>query len=140
GKGRVLFGIEVLAFRIDEWSAAWNDTFVHPDEHHVLGSDKKFPKLKLRVGVSDDADVGAFYTRNPDANYGWLGFDGKYRILSEEKGAAVSVALRGAYTKTLYVSDMDMHAASADVSVGRTFWKPLRMYVGAGADAVHSSE
>lgn len=140
GRGRVLIGVEGLMFNVDEWSPAWNDTFVHPDEHHVLGADKKFPKLKARVGVTDDIDVGASYAVNPQANYGWLAVDGKYRVMSEDDGAPVSVAMRGAYTKTLYVSDMDMHAVTADVSVGRTFWKPLRTYVGAGADAALARE
>ncbi|HEY0969796.1 MAG TPA: hypothetical protein VGE02_02340, partial [Gemmatimonadales bacterium] len=140
GRGRVLAGVEGLVFQIDEWAPAWNDTFVHPDEHHDLGAGKKFPKLKLRVGVTDDVDVGASYAVNPEANYGWLGVDGKYRVLSEDAGDPVSVAVRGAYTKTLYVSDMDMHALTADVSVGRSFWRPLRAYVGAGADAAIARE
>jgi opacity protein-like surface antigen len=140
GRGRVLIGVEALTFRIDDRSPAWNDTFVHPDSDHPLGSTQQFPKIKLRVGVTDDADVGASYTRNLQANYGWLGLDGKYRVLAEEKGAPVSVALRGAYTKTLYVRDMDMHAVTADVSVGRTFWTPLRTYAGVGADGVLASE
>ncbi len=140
GRGRILMGVEGLQFTVDEWSPAWNDTFVHPDEHHVLGADKKFPKLKLRVGVTDDVDVGAFYAVNPQANYGWFGLDAKYRALSEDAGAPASVAVRGAYTKTLYVGDMDMHALTAGVSVGRAFWKPLRTYLGAGADAALARE
>jgi hypothetical protein len=29
-----------------------------------------------------------------------------------------------------------MHAVSADVSIGRTFWKVLTPYLGVGSDAV----
>lgn len=52
----------------------------------------------------------------------------------------VTVAVRGAYTKTLFVDDMDMHALSADVSVGRTFRYRITPYLGIGADAVLARE
>ncbi len=139
-KGSVSLGIEMMDFNVDEWSDAWNDTFAHPTDHHPLGSNHKFPKLKARVGVTDNIDVGAFYARNPEANYGWLGVDGKYRVLTESESMPVSLAVRGAYTKTLYVSDMDMHAVTADVSVGRTLWHGIRPYVGLGADGVLARE
>jgi hypothetical protein len=140
GKGRVLFGIEYMAFTIDDRADAWNDTFTHPDGQHPLGSTQRFPKLKLRVGVTDDLDVGAFYTKNFEANYGWAGIDGTYRVLTEGERAPVSLAVRGAYTKTLYVSDMDMHALTVDVSVGRRLGSLVRPYVGVGADGVLARE
>lgn len=138
-KGSVSLGIEMMSFSVDEWADAWNDTFAHPNDHHPLNSNHRFPKIKARVGIADNLDIGAFYSRNPEANYGWLGIDGKYRVLTESESMPVSVALRAAYTKTLYVSDMDMHAATADVSVGRT-WMGIRPYVGVGADAVLTRE
>jgi opacity protein-like surface antigen len=140
GRGRVLFAVQSLSFRIDDRADAWNDTFVHPDAEHGLGSQQNFPLLKLRAGVTDDLDVGAFYAANPHANYGWLGVDGKYRLLRAGEGSPVSVAVRGAYTKTLYVRDMDMHALTADVSVGSRPWRGVRPYVGLGADGVLARE
>jgi hypothetical protein len=140
GRGGFSVDLEQIAFSVEEKSAAWNDTFVHPDGYHPLGSDKSFPKLRLRVGVSDDLEVGAFFTKAPKANYGWLGVEAKYGVLRQGEDMPVAVAVRGAYTKTLYVADMDMHALSADVSVGRTFWRILTPYVGAGADAVLARE
>jgi opacity protein-like surface antigen len=140
GKGRVLIGIEMMSFTVDQWADAWNDTFAHINDHHWLGSSQSFPKLKLRAGVTDNLDVGAFYTRNVQSNYGWLGLDGKYRLLTESEDTPVSLAVRGAYTKTLYVGDMDMHALTADVSVDRTLWHVARPYVGLGADGVFVRE
>jgi hypothetical protein len=140
GKGRVLFAIEWMRFTIDDRADAWNDTFTHPNGEHPLGSTQRFPKLKLRVGVTDDLDVGAFYTKNFEANYGWAGIDGTYRVLTESDRAPVSLAVRGAYTKTLYVSDMDMHALTLDVSAGRRLGSLVRPYVGVGADAVLATE
>lgn len=140
GKGRVLIGVEMIRFQVDEWADAWNDTFYHPNEHHPLGATKIFPKLRVRVGVADDVDVGAFYARNPQANYGWVGLDGKYAVLTEADARPLSVAVRGAYTKTLYVRDMDMHALTADVSVSRRLWRAVRPYAGLGADGVFARE
>jgi len=129
-------GVEQIFFSVEDKSDAWNDTFAHPDAYHELGSDQSFPKLSLRVGVTDDLDIGAFYSRNPNANYGWLGFDVKYGILEQREQMPITLAVRGAYTKTLYVADMDMHAVGVDVSIGRTFWHVVTPYLGVGSDAV----
>ena len=140
GKGRMLMAVEMISFPVEQWSDAWNDTFAHPNADHPLGARQSFPKLKLRVGVTDAADVGAFYTRNTQANYGWLGVDGKYRMLAEGAHMPVSLAVRGAYTRTLYVGDMSMHALTADVSVDRRLWHAVTPYVGLGADGVFVRE
>jgi hypothetical protein len=140
GKGRLLVGIEMMSFPVDEWASAWNDTFTHPTDDHPLGSRQSFPKIKVRVGMTDDIDVGAYYTKNLQANYGWLGLDGKYRLLNQSDDMPVSLAVRGAYTKTLYVRDMDMHALTADVSVERRLRYGIRPYVGVGADGIHARE
>lgn len=139
-KKGVSFGIEYMAFSVDEASDAWNDTFTHPDSSHWLGSDRQFPKLKLRVGLGRNTDVGAYYTMNPMSNYGWFGVDAKHALVRQGEDMPVTVAVRGAYTKTLFVDDMDMHALSADVSVGRTFRYRITPYLGAGADAVLARE
>ena len=134
------FGVEYMAFSVDEASDAWNDTFTHPDSTHWLGSDKRFPKLKLRVGVGGNTDVGAYYTMNPMSNYGWIGVDAKHALVRQRHDMPVTVAVRGAYTMTLFVDDMDMHALSADVSVGRTFRYRITPYLGVGTDAMLARE
>jgi hypothetical protein len=140
GRGRVLIGVEWMSFTVDDNADAWNDTFYHPDDHHPLGERQSFPKVKLRAGVTDRMDLGAFYTLNPQANYGWIGVDAKYGILAENDDRELGLAVRGAYTGTLYVSDMDMHAITADVSVSRRLGHDLRPYVGLGADGVFVRE
>jgi hypothetical protein len=140
GRGRIAVGIEMMSFRIDEWSDAWHDTFVHPNDHHPLGSDKQFPKIKVRVGATDNLDIGAFYSSNPRANYGWAGVDARYRLVNATAKRPLSFAVRGAYTRTLYVDDMSMHAFTADLSADRRFWREVRSYVGVGADAVIARE
>lgn len=138
--GDVVLGAEYMSFTVEEHAAAWNDTFTHPTAHHPLGAEKSFPKLHLRVGLTDRLEVGASYSANPDANYGWAGIDVKYALLDQRAGEPVSLALRGAYTKTLYVSDMNMHSVTADVSVGRTFWGRVTPYAGVGVDGVLALE
>ena len=140
GQWHFAVDLQEIDFKVEEHSAAWNDIFVHPNGSHPLGSDKQFPMLRLRAGVSDDLDVGVFYTANSEANYGWLGVEAKYGWLRQSEDMPVSVSVRGAYTKTLYVSDMDMHALTADVSVGRTFWNALTPYAALGVDAVLARE
>lgn len=139
GRGRLAISFEMMDFSVDQNASAWNDTFAHPNDHHPLGEKHNFPMFEVRAGLTDKLDLGAFYTRNPEANYGWLGLDAKYAMLNEAAGSPVSMAVRAAYTKTLYVTDMDMHAATADVSVGRKFGL-LRPYVGLGADGVYARE
>jgi opacity protein-like surface antigen len=136
GKGGVEVAIEQMTFTLEDRTARWNDTFYHPAADHELGSEQTFPKVRMRVGVANAVDVGAYYTRNPKANYGWLGLDLKYGMLRQSETMPVSVALRGAYTRTLYVDDMDMNTFSADAAVGRTFWNRLTPYAGVGSDLV----
>ena len=138
--GQVSIGLEMSHFAVDETSPAWNDTFAHPNDHHPLGDEHDFPKIKLGVGVSDNFELGGFYSRNPNANYGWAGIDGKYRLATESEASPLSVAVRGAYTKTLFVKDMDMHAVTTDISVGRRFSRVLTPFVGLGADGVYARE
>jgi hypothetical protein len=140
GRWGFALDVEQIYFSVEDRSAAWNDTFVHPAADHWLGSSQSFPKLRLRAGLTDDLDVGAFYTRNFEANYGWLGLEARYAVLRQRDDMPIALAVRGAYTKTLYVADMDMHAFTADVSLGRTFWKVLTPYLGLGADAVIARE
>jgi hypothetical protein len=140
GQWGVSIGIEQTFFAVDEKSDAWNDTFAHPDSYHELGTDIAFPKLRARVGILDNLDVGVFYTEQPKANYGWFGVEAKYGLLQQSEEMPISLALRGAYTLTLYVEDMDMHAFTTDAAVGRTFWGVVTPYVGLGSTAVLARE
>jgi hypothetical protein len=70
----------------------------------------------VRFGVTDKLDLGAYWTRNPNANYGWLGLEAKYGFAQSAGETPVQFASRLAYTKTLYVHDMDMHTITAEVA------------------------
>src|SRR5215831_1702589 len=103
GKWGVELGLEQMSFDVEDKAAAWNDTFAHPNHEHPLGSTQVFPKASLRVGVTDKTDVGVYYTRNPKSNYGWLGVDVRQALMQQSQSKPISLAVRGAYTRTLYV-------------------------------------
>ena len=140
GRRGLSAGLEYMAFTVDDKSDAWNDTFVHPDSTHELGSDLAFPKLKLQFGITDHTDVSLFFTKNTSSNYGWLGLDMRHALLRQGPGMPVTLAVRGAYTKTLFVSDMDMHALTGGVSAGRVLWSRVTPYLGVGVDWIVARE
>ena len=140
GRGHATLGVEQLNFTVDEHANAWNDTFAHPNADHELGADKSFPLARARVGVTDRLDLGAYWTRNFNANYGWLGLDAKYGFARSGGVSPVSFAARLAYTKTLYVHDMDMHTITAELAGSRTYWDHLTPFLYAGTDLVIARE
>jgi hypothetical protein len=140
GRGRVELSVQQISFGVDEGSPTWNDTFAHPMPDHYLGSHLSFPKATVRVGLTDRTDLGAYYTRNPEANYGWIGLEARQAVLCEREGRPVDLGARLAWTRTLYVEDMALDAVTADVSVGRTVRRYLKPYAGAGFDLVHARE
>jgi hypothetical protein len=75
GKGK--FEVSALQWQssIDDSKSAWNDTFVHPDSTHWLteGKGLKIPGLTVRAGIDSKTDVALYATKNPEANYGFIG-------------------------------------------------------------------
>jgi len=140
GRGGFTFGLEQLSFSVEDHSDAWNDTFAHPDAEHDLGADQSFPLIRGRVGVTDRLDLGAYWTRNPNANYGWLGLETRYAFANSGGEAPVTFTARAAYTKTLYVHDMDMHAITAELAGSRTLWNRLTPYLYLGGDVIINRE
>jgi len=140
GRGGFTLGLEQLNFTVEEHSDAWNDTFAHPNADHELGADKSFPLARVRVGVAEKLDLGAYWTRNPNANYGWLGLEAKYGFARSGDAVPVNFAARLAYTKTLYVHDMDMHTITAELAASRTYWSRLTPFLYLGSDVVIARE
>ena len=75
GAKRIEFALVQSATKIDDADDAWNHTFSHPDSTHYLfeGDALPIPGLTLRVGVTDRVDVGAYFTKNIESNYGIAG-------------------------------------------------------------------
>jgi len=119
GKGRFEVSAVQWDTAIDDADDAWNDTFVHPDSAHYLfeGSGLKFPGLMVRAGISAGTDVGLYFTKNPNANYGFFGGQLQRRLVgSDDRRWAASarvsfVSLYGPEDADLTVYGMDLVAS-----------------------------
>jgi hypothetical protein len=125
-------GIDYSITRIDDADPAWNNTFSHPDEHHYLGDRIAMPKLFARMGVSDRIDVGFYFTKNPEANYGFMGGEIKYAVFMESE-KPVAMAVRTTYATLLGVEDLNFHMLGVDVSASKKIGM-LAPYLGIGAN------
>lgn len=135
GKGN--FEVSLLQYetRIDDADAAWNDTFVHPDSTHWLfeGSGLKFPGLMVRAGVSSKTDVGIYLTRNPNANYGFVGGQVQQNLVnSANAGWAASGRL--SLVSLFGPEDLDLAVIGWDMVASREFalnsWAAVSPYAG----------
>lgn len=106
-------GIDRSTTPVNQHDPAWINTFVHPDESCPLGDAISVPTIRARMGVSDDMDIGAFWTTAPNANYGMLGGEIKYR-LSRESRELPAIAVRGGVTILTGVSDFDLNIYSVE--------------------------
>ena len=116
GRGKYEVSIVQWKTGIDDKDAAWNDTFVHPDSTHWLfeGSGLQFPGLSGRVGLGDKTDVAAYFTKNPEANYGFYGVQVQHALLrdAESKWAA---AARASVVSMYGPADLDFRVYGADL-------------------------
>ena len=135
GKGKFEFSVVQYDTRIDDHDAAWNDTFVHPDSTHWLfeGSGLKFPGLMARVGVSNKTDVGVYYTKNPNANYGFYGAQVQQNFM----GSATSdwaASGRLSFVSLFGPEDVDLTTVGLDLIASRQFaltsWASVSPYAG----------
>jgi len=135
GKGK--FELSVLQYdtKIDDHDAAWNDTFVHPDSTHWLfeGSGLKFPGLMARVGVSNKTDLGFYFTKNPNANYGFYGAQVQQNFMgSTTSDWAASGRL--SFVSLFGPEDVDLAVIGLDLVASRQFaltsWATVSPYAG----------
>ncbi len=125
-------GIDYSITPINDADPAWNNTFSHPHETHYLGDQLAFPKLFGRMGVTDRIDVGFYFTKNPDANYGFMGGEMKYALFMKPE-KPVGMAVRATYATLLGVEDMNFHLWGVDLSASKKIGV-LTPYLGIGAN------
>jgi hypothetical protein len=114
--GRMHFqvAIDYSSTPVDQHDLAWINTFTHPDETCPLGDAVVIPTLRASMGITDNIDVGGFWTVARDANYGLVGGEVKYAFLQEsEKFPAAAV--RASATILTGVPDFNLNIYSADV-------------------------
>ena len=122
GTGKFELSLMQWKTGIDASDAAWNDTFVHPDSTHWLfeGSGLNFPGMSARVGVSSRTDVGAYFTRNPNANYGFYGGQ-LQQNLDRDSWKKVSLAARASFVSMYGPEDVAFSVYGVDVVGSREF-------------------
>jgi hypothetical protein len=113
-------GIEYGRTPVDQHNPAWINTFVHPDADCPLGDAVSYPALRAQMGVSGDVDVGASWTKSPEANYGMVGGEVKYRFLQESE-TLPAAAVRGSVIILTGVSDFTLDIYGIEVLVSKTF-------------------
>jgi hypothetical protein len=115
--GRGKFDLSFMQWQtnVDDADAAWNDTFVHPNATHWLyeGGGLQFPGLAFRAGVTSSSDVGLYYTRNPEANYGAYGIQLQQRLFAPAPDWDLSA--RASLVSLFGPDDVDMSIYGVDV-------------------------
>ncbi len=106
-------GIDRSVSPVNQHDPAWINTFVHPDADCPLGDAISIPTIRARMGVSDDMDIGAFWTTAPNANYGMVGGEIKYRFCTESQNLP-AMAVRGSASIMTGVSDFDLNIYSIE--------------------------
>jgi hypothetical protein len=122
GAGNYEFSILQWQTAINDADAAWNDTFVHPDSTHWLyeGSGLAFPGLSFRAGVTDQFDMGVYFTKNPGANYGFLGGQVQYNVSNGAENA-MSASVRGSFVTLFGPEDLGLWVAGLDLVASKRY-------------------
>lgn len=145
--GRGKFELSMLQWEtaIDDHEAAWNDTFVHPDSVHWLfeGEGLRFPGLMVRAGVSRRVDVGAYFTKNPNANYGFYGGQVQFNVV-DDTTRNWALSTRVSAVRLFGPDDVDLSVGGIDAVVSRQYrpvsWVAVSPYVGVSTYVSHSHE
>ena len=144
--GRGNFEVSMLQWQtnIDDSAPAWNDTFVHPDSTHWLieGNGLKFPGFMARAGVAAKTDVAVYFTKNPNANYGFYGAQLQQNLVEDVSGWSASA--RTSFLKIYGPEDLDFTTYGADVIVSRRLtiskWVRVSPYAGVSSYLANSHE
>lgn len=131
GKWNFEVSVALASSTVDDSDGAWNNTMKHPEDDHYLGDTISFPSLRLRMGVSDDIDVGLWGTLDPASNYGFAGLDAKFAVLSQTRGWPVSVAVRPHVSTLVGPEEVWLATGGVDGSVSYDIFG-IQPYAGAG--------
>jgi hypothetical protein len=144
GRGSVEVSVLQWKTGIKAEDAAWNDTFVHPDSTHWLfeGDGLQFPGLMVRAGVNEKTDIAAYFTKNPEANYGFYGAQLQRSLLGS--GTPWAVAARASFVSIYGPEDLDFAVYGGELIASRRIelrkWAALSPYAGASGYLSRSHE
>lgn len=130
GKRNFEIGLLNWGTQIDDSDDAWNDTFSHPDSTHYLaeGSALYIPGLTARVGISERVDLGVYFTKNVNANYGFVGGQVQYAVLADPE-RKLSAAGRLSVVQLFGPEDMKASTYGLDFLVSKEISR-FEPYVG----------
>ena len=123
---------------VDQHDLAWINTFTHPDADCPLGDVISFPTIRASMGITDNMDIGGYWTVAPEANYGAMGGEFKYAFLQEsEKSPAV--AARASVSILTGVPDFNLNIYSVDLMTSKKI-AILTPYIGLKMSMVIGTE
>ena len=128
GKMNFYINIDDSYTPIDQHDLAWINTFTHPDENCPLGDAISYPTIRARMGVSDNMDIGAYWTTAPDANYGMVGGEFKYKF-SQESEKLPAAAVRASISILTGVPDYNLNVYGVDLIASKKI-AVLTPYIG----------
>lgn len=122
GRGNFEVSLHQWETGIDDHDDAWNNTFVHPDSTHYLfeGNGLKFPGLMVRGGLTDRTDAGIYFTKNPNANYGFIGAQVQ-QSLAPDTWDNWNAAARVSFVTLYGPEDVDHTVYGVDLVASRQF-------------------
>ncbi len=130
GRGKFEFSLMQWQTNVDDGDSAWNDTFVHPDSMHWLyeGSGLQFPGLAFRAGVTSKSDVGLYFTKNVQANYGVYGLQLQQNLV--RAGARDwDVSARASFMSLFGPDDLDLTTYGVELVTNWKQWTYKRATV-----------
>jgi hypothetical protein len=128
GKMNFNIAIDNAYTPVDQHDLAWVNTFTHPDENCPLGDVISYPTIRAKMGVSDNMDVGVYWTTAPRANYGMVGGEYKYAFLHESEKLPAA-AVRASFILLTGVPDYNLNIYSVDLMASKKI-AMLTPYVG----------
>src|SRR5688572_4974940 len=120
GKGRVELSLLQWKTGIDDHNDAWNDTFIHPDaaHYHFEGNALTFAGLIVRACISDDTDVGVYFTKSVGANYGFYAGQVQHVFVNTPAWAAAArISLSSLYGP----DELELRVYGVDLLASRKF-------------------
>lgn len=146
GVGNYELSLHQWQTAFDDTKSAWNDTFVHPDSAHWLkeGDRLAFPGFTFRTGLTDAIDADIYWTKNPNANYGFAGAQVQYMFYHSDVHHWTASARLNAVS--LYgPEDMDLTVYGMEVLASNTYavysdWVVISPYAGVSAYVSTSHE
>jgi hypothetical protein len=118
GKMNFNIAIDNAYTPVDQHDLAWINTFTHPDADCPLGDAISIPTIRARMGISENMDIGAYWTTAPGANYGMVGGEFKYRFSKESKKLPAA-AVRASFTLLTGVPDYNLSIYSVDLMASK---------------------